>query len=145
MKRLSAVLTLGVMLMLGLAACNPTGDLGLQGTPISVPTQVPATATPDASAAPSYAEVRAAIAKIWLENPAASGEERMARVADYLKTLFGKNVQDWHGWVQRVYQPGENELYRVALLMSDPFAVGVTQPTPGPDAEVPSTDFRWAG
>jgi hypothetical protein len=145
MKRLSAVLTLGVTLVLGLAACNPTGDLGLQGTPISVPTVPAATATPDPSAAPSYAEVRAAIAKIWLENPAASGDERMARVADYLKTLFGKTVHDWPAWVQRAYATGENEPYRVALLMSDPFAVGVAQPTPGPDADVPFTDFPLGG
>jgi hypothetical protein len=145
MKRLSAVLTLGVTLMLGLAACNPTGDLGLQGTPISVPTQVPPTATPDPNAAPAYAEVRAAIAKIWQENQNAPGEERMARVADYLKTLLGKEVHDWHGWVQQVYQPGDGAPYRVALLMADPFAVGAVQPTPGPEAEVPFVAFPLDG
>jgi hypothetical protein len=145
MKRWNALLALGVLLVPALAACNPTGDLGLEGTPISVPTTVPATATPDPTQAPAYAEVRAALTQIWQQYKDAPSDERLAHITDYLKTLIGKNVRDWHGWVQQVYQPGETEPYRVALLMADPFAVGAVQPTPGPEAEAPFSDFPLGG
>jgi hypothetical protein len=145
MKRLGALLVVGLLGVLGLAACNPTGDLGLGGTPISVPTTLPATATPDPKSAPTYAEVRAAIERIWQENKDAPGEERMARVNEYLQTLFGKEVHDWHGWVEQVYQTGDGGPYRVALLMRDPFAVGAVQPTPDPEGEAPFADLPLDG
>src|SRR4051812_29988067 len=90
MKRFSVLLILCLTLVIGLAACNPTGDMGLggQGTPISVPTPV-ATATPDPTVAPSYSAVRAEVARIWAADPQASGEDRLARVNAYLTTLIG--------------------------------------------------------
>lgn len=145
MKRWGALLMLGVLGVLGLAACNPAGDLGLGGTPISVPTTIPATATPDPKRAPAYAEVRATIERIWQENKDAPGEERMARVNEYLQTLFGKEVHDWHGWVRQVYQTGDGGPYRVDLLMRDPFVVGAVTPTPGPAGEAPFSDFPLSG
>lgn len=145
MKRVSALVALSLISALGLAACNPSGDLGLGGTPISVPTTVPPTATPDPKSAPAYAEVRATIERIWQENKDAPGEERMARVAAYLKTLFGKEVHDWHGWVQQAYQTGDGGPYRVDLLMSNPFVVGEVTPTPGPEGEAPFTAFPLDG
>lgn len=148
MKRFSTWLMLGLVLGLGLTACNPTGDLGLgDGTPISVPTLgptvVPPRATPDATSAPPYAEVRATIERLWQANKDKPGAERLAAVTDYLKTLFGKDVRGWQGWVQLVYQNGDGNPYRVALLMDDPFAVGATQPQPADAA--PFTEFPLDG
>ncbi len=146
MKQFSILMTLCLTLVMGLTACNPTGDLGLggEGTPISVPTTGPvATPTPDPTVAPAYAEVRAQVEKIWAADPQASGEDRLARVNAYLTSLIGKRIVGWHAWVQQAYALGENALYRIPLLMDDPYKDGTTAPVR--DETVPTPAFPLSG
>jgi hypothetical protein len=128
-KRVAA----GLLLAGACVACSGAPPLPPTVVPGTTPTAVRPPATPttaptrDPQAAPSFAEIKAAIGRIQQETAGQSYEAQQKAFADYTATLTGKPVHGWDGWVSSVYN--DQGTSHVFVYAEDPYS---TAPTPTP-------------
>src|SRR5688572_10248160 len=114
--------------LLLLAAASLAGCGSPPEPPPSTPISLGPTRTPGPDDAPPVAQIQSEVARLRAEDASTSDSETRAR--NYLKSLEGKRVVDWHAWAYQNIASPDGTVLRLRAVYSDPYKEGATESFP---------------